>query len=106
MVMDAQKFLEDARRATDRRMAAAETIASALSAREEARAVLTERTADVEAAFKAAEQAGWSKTELRRLRPSDMTTKERATRSRRRPTATHEPATEGNAESGPADVAN
>lgn len=82
--MDTQKFLEDARRATERRMTAAERIAEALATREEKRSAFEAATADVEAAFKEAEQSGWTKAELRSLRPSDMAPKSRTSRPRRR----------------------
>lgn len=85
MGMDTQKFLEDARRATELRMTAAENIAEKLRQRDAAISALTEATRAAEAAFKEAEKAGWSKTELRRLRPADMTTKTRSSRPRKKP---------------------
>lgn len=83
MSTNTERFLEQARRATEKRMQAAERIAETLRVRDDAKTALDAATADVEAAFKEAENNGWSKTELRRLRPADMSPKPRQQRSRR-----------------------
>ena len=81
--MDTTHFLEEMRRMNEERMAAAERIADALARREEAHAAAAEADAETEAAFRDAERAGWTAGELNRLRPSDMSTRKRSTRTRR-----------------------
>ena len=81
--MDTTHFLEEMRRMNEERMAAAERIADALARREEAHAAAAEADSQTEAAFRDAERAGWTPSELNRLRPSDMTTRKRSTRTRR-----------------------
>ncbi|UTX35878.1 hypothetical protein NNL26_12220 (plasmid) [Micrococcus luteus] len=83
MPMDTTHFLEEMRRMNEERMAAAERIADALARREEAHAAAAEADSQTEAAFRDAERAGWTPSELNRLRPSDMTTRKRSTRTRR-----------------------
>ena len=83
MALNRDAFLEEARIATQNRMAAAENIANALAAREEALAQLAQADADLEAAFRGAEKFGWTKTELRRLRPADMKTRTTTKRTRK-----------------------
>ena len=83
MPMDTTHFLEEMRRMNEKRMAAAERIADALARREEAHAAAAEADAETEAAFRDAEHAGWTAGELNRLRPSDMATRKRSTRTRR-----------------------
>ena len=83
MPMDTTHFLEEMRRMNEERMAAAERIADALARREEAHAAAAEADSQTEAAFRDAERAGWTSGELNRLRPSDMTSRKRSTRTRR-----------------------
>ena len=64
-------------------MAAAERIADALARREEAHAAAAEADSQTEAAFRDAERAGWTTTELNRLRPSDLAQRKRSARTRR-----------------------
>ena len=70
MALNRDAFLEEARIATQNRMAAAENIASALAAREEALAQLAQADADLKAAFRGAEKFGWTKTCLLYTSPS------------------------------------
>ncbi len=92
MAMNTTRFLEEARRLTDQRMAAAETIADALARRDEAHAAAAAADAEAESAFRDAERAGWTAAELNRLRPADLGTRKRAGRPRkaRRPASTSE----------------
>lgn len=83
MPMDTTHFLEEMRRMNEERMAAAERIADALARREEAHAAAAEADSQTEAAFRDAERAGWTPGELNRLRPSDLATRKRSTRTRR-----------------------
>jgi len=103
MPMDTTHFLEEMRRMNEERMAAAERIADALArrdevthgqdarlqhpagvvVREEAHAAAAEADSQTEAAFRDAERAGWTTSELNRLRPSDLATRKRSTRTRR-----------------------
>lgn len=83
MPMDTTHFLEEMRRMNEERMAAAERIADALARREEAHAAAAEADSQAEAAFRDAERAGWTTTELNRLRPSDLAPRKRSTRTRR-----------------------
>ena len=83
MPMDTTHFLEEMRRMNEERMAAAERIADALARREEAHAAAAEADSQTEAAFRDAERAGWTTTELNRLRPSDLAPRKRSTRTRR-----------------------
>lgn len=87
MAINTSKFLEDARRATDKRMAAAETIATKLAEWDQARAAVENAAVSVEAAFRDAERAGWSKSELRQLRPADLAPKPRRRRKAGAPNA-------------------
>lgn len=83
MAMDTTRFLDEARRLTEQRMAAAETIAAALTRRDDAHAAAAAADAEAEAAFRDAERAGWTAAELNRLRPADLGSRKRATRPRK-----------------------
>ena len=69
MSINTEKFLEDARKLTEQRMAAAEKIAQAISARVAAEEALKEAEAEERKAYKEAERNGWTKTELNKLKP-------------------------------------
>lgn len=69
MSINTEKFLEDARKLTEQRMAAAENIAQAISARVAAEEALKEAEAKERKAYKEAERNGWTKTELNKLKP-------------------------------------
>lgn len=75
--MDTTHFLEEMRRMNEER------IADALARREEAHAAAAEADSQTEAAFRDAERAGWTTSELNRLRPSDLAPRKRSTRTRR-----------------------
>src|SRR5699024_9597768 len=65
-----EKFLEDARKLTEQRMAAAENIAQAISARVAAEEALKEAEAEERKAYREAERKGWGKAELNKLKPT------------------------------------
>jgi hypothetical protein len=67
MSINTEKFLEEARKLTEQRMAAAEKIAEAIAARVAAEEALKE--AEERKAYREAERSGWTKTELNKLKP-------------------------------------
>src|SRR5699024_7870621 len=69
MSINTEKFLEDARKLTEQRMASAENIAQAISARVAAEEALKEAEAEERKAYKEAERNGRTKTELNKLKP-------------------------------------
>src|SRR5690625_954143 len=69
MAINREKFLEDARKLTEQRMAAAEKIAEAISARVAAEEALKKAEAEERKAYREAERHGWTKTELNKLKP-------------------------------------
>jgi len=69
MSINTDKFLEDARKLTEQRMAAAEKIAEAIAARVAAEEALKEAEAEERKAYREAERSGWTKTELNKLKP-------------------------------------
>lgn len=70
MSINTEKFLEDARQLTEQRMAAAEKIAEAISARVAAEEALKQAESEERKAYRNAEQHGWTKTELNKLKPT------------------------------------
>jgi Tfp pilus assembly protein PilX len=69
MSINTEQFLEDARKLTEQRMAAAENIAQAISVRVAAEEALKEAESEERKAYREAERHGWTKTELNRLKP-------------------------------------
>jgi len=69
MSINTEKFLEEARKLTEQRMAAAEKIAEAIAARVAAEEALKEAEAEERKAYREAERSGWTKTELNKLKP-------------------------------------
>jgi dsDNA-specific endonuclease/ATPase MutS2 len=70
MSINTEKFLEDARKLTEQRMAAAEKIAQTIAARVAAEEALKEAEAEERKAYREAERNGWTKTELNKLKPT------------------------------------
>jgi ABC-type oligopeptide transport system ATPase subunit len=70
MTINTEKFLEDARKLTEQRMAAAEKIAEAISTRVAAEEALKKAEAEERKAYREAERHGWTKTELNKLKPT------------------------------------
>lgn len=70
MSINTEKFLEDARKLTEQRMAAAEKIAQAISARVAAEEALKEAESEERKAYREAERHGWTKAELNKLKPT------------------------------------
>lgn len=93
MSINTETFLEDARKLTEQRMAAAEKIAEAIAARVAAEEALKEAEAEERKAYREAERSGWAKTELNKLKPV----------KRRRNTQKKTTTQEANTESQPSD---
>lgn len=111
MSINTEKFLEDARKLTEQRMAAAERIAQAIAARVAAEEALKEAEAEERKAYRDAERHGWTKAELNKLKP----TKRRRTSTQRKnakesddmtPAASESTATEATNSSGSTPVRN